>query len=114
MLLNMMKGKLHGATVTESCKEYTGSVAIDADLMKAAGFLPHEQVDIYNITNGERMTTYVIPAAGGSGTIGINGAAAHKASTGDKVIICAYAIMTPEEATNYKPQVVILGKDNRV
>ena len=114
MLLNMMKGKLHGATVTESCLEYTGSVAIDADLMKAAGFLPHEQVDIYNITNGERMTTYVIPAAGGSGKIGINGAAAHKASTGDKVIICAYAIMTTDEAASYKPQVVILGKENKV
>lgn len=114
MLLTLLKGKLHRATVTHANRDYMGSVAIDSDLMAAAGILPHEQVDIYNITNGERLTTYAIPAPAGSGTIGIQGAAAHKAKPGDHVIIAAYATMTEEEAKNWQPLVVLLGDNNTI
>lgn len=114
MLLTLLKGKLHRATVTHANRDYMGSVAIDPSLMAAVGFLPHEQVDIYNITNGERLTTYAIPAPAGSGTIGIQGAAAHKAKPGDYVIIVAYATMTEEEARNWQPLVVLLGDDNTI
>lgn len=112
MLLTLLKGKLHRATVTHANRNYMGSVAIDSDLMAVAGFLPHEQVDIYNITNGERLTTYAIPAPAGSGTIGIQGAAAHKAKPGDHVIIAAYATMTDVEAQHWQPRVVLLGENN--
>lgn len=114
MLLTLLKGKLHRATVTQANLDYMGSVAIDSRLMAAAGFLPNEQVDIYNITNGERLTTYVIPAPAGSGTIGIQGAAAHKAMPGDHVIIAAYAVMTEAEAKSWQPSVVLLGENNAV
>lgn len=114
MELTLLKGKLHRATVTHANLEYEGSVAIDIDLMKAANILPYEQVDIYNITNGERFTTYAIVAPGGSKTIGIQGAAAHKAKAGDKVIICAYARMSEEEAKQYKPSAILLGEDNEI
>lgn len=114
MQLTLLKGKLHRATVTQANKDYMGSVAIDSDLIAAAGFLNHEQVDIYNITNGERFTTYVIPAPAGSGTIGIQGAAAHKAQPGHQVIIAAYAIMTEAEAKIWQPHVVLLGEGNTI
>lgn len=114
MLLTLLKGKLHRATVTHANRDYMGSVAIDTDLMAAAGILPHEQVDIYNITNGERLTTYAIPAPAGSGTIGIQGAAAHKAKPGEHVIIAAYATMTEEEAKNWQPRVVLIGTNNAI
>lgn len=113
MQLTLLKGKLHRATVTHSNKDYMGSVAIDADLIAAAGFVHHEQVDIYNITNGERFTTYVIPAPAGSGTIGIQGAAAHKASPSDAIIIAAYAILSEAEAATWTPKVVLLDANNR-
>jgi len=113
MQLTLLKGKLHRATVTHANLDYMGSVAIDANLIAAAGFLIHEQVDIYNITNGERFTTYVIAAPAGSGTIGIQGAAAHKAKTGDKVIIASYASMSEAEALAWKPYVVLLDDQNR-
>ena len=113
MNLTLLKGKLHNATVIEANLEYEGSVAIDADLMKAAGFLPNEQVDIYNSSNGERFTTYVIKAEGGSGMIGIQGAAAHKAKAGDKVIIAAYAMMGEAEALEHKPKAVFFTDGNK-
>ncbi len=113
MQLTLLKGKLHRATVTHANLDYMGSVAIDENLIAAAGFLIHEQVDIYNITNGERFTTYVIAAPAGSGTIGIQGAAAHKAKTGDKVIIASYAGMSEDEALAWKPYVVLLDDQNR-
>ncbi len=114
MLLTLLKSKIHRATVTGSNLHYTGSIAIDEDLMKAADLLEFEQVDVYNITNGERFTTYVIKAKGGSGTIGIQGAAAHKANVGDLVIICAYASMTKEEALAMKPCLIKVDEKNRV
>jgi aspartate 1-decarboxylase len=114
MLLTILKGKLHAATVVRADLDYMGSCAIAEDLIAAAGFLPHEQIDIYNITNGERFSTYVITAPAGSGMIGIQGAAAHRAKVGDKIIIAAYAQMTEAEAQSWKPRVVILGEGNRI
>ncbi len=106
MLLEIMKSKIHRAKVTEANLHYIGSVTIDADLVDAAGLYPNEKVAIVNINNGERIETYVIVGERGSGKIGINGAAAHKFSEGDLVIIMAYAQMTPEEALSFKPSVV--------
>ncbi len=112
MLLTLLKGKLHRATVTDANLDYVGSVAIDSALATAAGFVPHEQVDIYNITNGARFTTYYVPAPPDSGTVSIQGAAAHKAQPGDIVIIAAYAQMTEAEAQNWTPHVVLLKEGN--
>lgn len=114
MLLTLLKSKLHRATVTQSDLHYEGSVTIDRELMDKAGILPFEQVDVLNINNGARFTTYAIEGARGSGVIGINGAAARLAQPGDLVIICAYAAMTAEEAAGYKPVVVFPDESNRV
>ena len=113
MLLTMLKCKVHRANVTECDLHYEGSISLDRDLIEAAGFLLHERVEIYNIDNGERFATYVIEGKRGSGIIGLNGAAARKACVGDKLIICAYAQMTPEEAKKYVPTVVITDAKNR-
>ncbi|HYE46981.1 MAG TPA: aspartate 1-decarboxylase [Caulobacter sp.] len=112
MLLTMMKAKLHRATVTQADLEYEGSIAIDRDLLDASGILPHEQVDVLNINNGARFTTYAIEAERGSKTIGVNGAAARLVQKGDKVIIVAYGQMPAEEARNYAPTVVLLDEAN--
>ena len=114
MFLKLLKGKLHKAIVTEADLNYTGSIAIDADLLKASSIIPFEHVEVYNITSGERFTTYAIEAPGGSGTITINGAAAHKAKKGDKVIICAFIYMLPEEVTGHKPSTIIIDENNRI
>ena len=114
MNLNMLKCKIHRATVTEADLNYTGSIGIDADLMKASGIIENEQVDVYNITNGERFTTYAIKKAGGSGAIEINGAAAHLAKKGHEVIIAAYVSMSEAEAKVHKPEIVFVDKKNRV
>ncbi|NWG46062.1 MAG: aspartate 1-decarboxylase [Alphaproteobacteria bacterium] len=114
MLLTLLKAKLHRAAVTFCDLNYEGSVSIDSDLLDRTGILPHEQVDIYNINNGERFTTYAIPAPRGSRTIGINGAAARKAVVGDRVIICAYGQLPAEQARNYHPVVVVLDETNAV
>jgi len=113
MMLNMLKCKLHRATVTRADLDYEGSITIDRDLMDAAGLLAHEQVDVLNITNGSRLTTYVIEGARGSGEIGINGAAAHLTKKDDLVIICAYQTMNKEAAETYVPTVVLLNEQNR-
>jgi len=113
MQLTLLKSKLHRATVTEADINYEGSISIDRTLMEAVGFLENEMVDIYDITNGERLTTYVIPAPHDSGTIGINGAAAKKVNTGDLVIICAYASMDENEAKNHKPKVLLMNENNK-
>lgn len=112
MLLTMLKAKLHRATITGCDLDYEGSIAIDADLLDAAGILPHEQVDIYNISNGERLTTYAIVGERGSGVCALNGAAARKAMVGDKVIICTYGQVPDHEARNYQPTVIPLGPNN--
>jgi len=113
MLLTLLKAKLHRATVTQADLDYEGSIAIDRELLEAAGILPNEQVDVLNITNGERFTTYAIEAPRGSRVIGVNGAAARRVQKNDKVIIVAYCQMPAEEARNYAPTVVLLDDDNR-
>lgn len=112
MILTMLKAKLHRATITGADLNYEGSVSIDQDLLDRAGILANEQVDIYNINNGERFTTYAIAAARGSREVALNGAAARKAMAGDRVIICAYAGVPAEETGNYRPTVILLGEGN--
>ena len=114
MLLTMLKGKIHRATVTDANLQYEGSVTIDRDLLAASGILPHEAVDILDVTNGARITTYTLVGPPGSGMVCVNGAAAHQVHKGDLVIICAYAQMTPEEAESYEPTVVLVDEKNRV
>lgn len=106
MLLEILKSKIHRARVTEANINYIGSITIDEDLIDAAGLFPNEKVAVVNINNGERIETYVIKGERGSGKIGINGAAAHKFSIGDLIIIMAFAQMTPEEALGFKPSVI--------
>lgn len=114
MLVTMMKAKLHRATVTQADLDYEGSIAIDADLLDASGILPHEQVDVLNITTGARFTTYAIVAPRGSKVIGVNGAAARLVQKHDKVIVVAYCQMEAEKARNYAPNVVLLGDGNAI
>ena len=114
MLVTMMKSKLHRATVTQADMDYEGSIAIDKDLLDASDILPHEQVDVLNITTGARFTTYAIEAPRGSRVIGVNGAAARLVQPGDKVIVVTYGQMPAEEARNYAPTVVLLGDGNAI
>ena len=114
MKLTMLKSKLHRVGVTHAELDYEGSCAIDQDLMDAAGILPFEQLHIYNIANGERFTTYAITAPRGSGTIGVNGAAAHKASPGDLLIVCTYAELEAKEAERFQPTLVYVDTDNAI
>jgi len=114
MELTILKSKLHQARVTHSELEYEGSCAIDADLLKAAGILEYEQIHIYNLDNGERFVTYAIQAEAGSGLISVNGAAAHKADPGDRIIICTYARLSEQEAAAFKPSLVYLDETNQI
>jgi len=114
MEIRMLKAKLHRACVTESCLEYEGSCAIDEDFLALAGIREYEQIQIYNVNNGERFTTYAIRAAAGSKIISVNGAAAHKADPGDRIIICAYVSMNEHEADSFKPVMVYLDEENTV
>ncbi len=114
MHLTMLKSKIHRATVTHAELDYEGSLAIDARLMEAAGILPFEQLHVYNVSNGERLTTYAIEAPRDSGTIGVNGAAAHKASPGDLLIICTYASMDADQARAFRPRLVYVDERNRI
>lgn len=114
MLVSFLKSKIHRATVTQADLNYNGSISIDVELMQASGILPFEQVDVLDITNGARLTTYAIEAPAGSGTITINGAAAHLVNVGDLVIICAYAQMSPEEAKAHKPTIILVDDKNKV
>ena len=114
MQLTLLKAKLHRACVTHAELDYEGSCAIDADLLAMAGILEYEQIQIYNVTNGERFTTYAIRAEAGSRVISVNGAAAHKARPGDRVIICAYAGLSENEARLHKPKLVYLDEGNHV
>ncbi|MEJ2622591.1 MAG: aspartate 1-decarboxylase [Candidatus Thiodiazotropha sp.] len=114
MQLTVLKCKLHRACVTHSELDYEGSCAIDAELMKLAGIHEYEQIQIYNVTNGERFTTYAILAEVGSRVISVNGAAAHKAAPGDRVIICAYAGLDEAEMKGFKPSLVYLNEENQV
>lgn len=114
MISTMLKAKLHRAHVTHSELEYEGSCAIDGKLLELSGIREYEQIEIYNVTNGERFTTYAIRAEDNSGTISVNGAAAHKANPGDIVIICAYIGLNQQELMSYKPKLVYLGENNEV
>jgi aspartate 1-decarboxylase len=114
MQLTLLKCKLHRACVTHAELEYEGSCAIDEELMNYAGIREYEQIQIYNLANGERFTTYAIRAEAGSRVISVNGAAAHKAAPGERVIICAYAAMSEAEAAAFKPSLVYLNEHNRV
>ncbi len=114
MDLTLLKCKLHRATVTQADLNYDGSVTIDRDLMDAAGLLLNEQVDVLDITNGNRLTTYAIEGERGSGVIGINGAAAHLINKGDLVIICAYARMPEAQAKTFEPTVLLMDGDNKI
>ncbi|GAA4895274.1 aspartate 1-decarboxylase [Ferrimonas pelagia] len=114
MQRTLLKGKLHQARVTHAELEYEGSCAIDQDLLDAAGILAYEQIEIYNIDNGERFSTYAIAGERGSKIISVNGAAAHKASPGDRVIICAYVGLSDEQAQRHQPDLVYLDADNNM
>jgi aspartate 1-decarboxylase len=114
LIRTMLKSKIHRATVTQADLHYVGSIAIDRELMEAADILEGEKVVIADITNGARLETYVIPAPAGSGTIGINGAAAHLVSKGDLVIIMTYALVEDAEARRMKPRVVHVDSANRI
>ena len=109
----MLKSKLHRASVTQSDLDYVGSITIDADLLDASGILINEQVDVLNITNGNRLTTYAIEGERESGLIGINGAAGHLVNVGDLVIICAYAQMSEADAKAHQPTVILLNENNQ-
>ncbi len=114
MLSTMLKAKLHRVTVTHSELEYEGSCAIDGKLLDTAGIREYEQIEIYNITNGERLTTYAIRAEDHSGIISVNGAAAHKANPGDLIIICAYVGLNQQELLSYKPKLVYVDENNNI
>src|SRR5437867_11203646 len=111
MQLRMLKGKIHRARVTGADLDYEGSIEIDSSLMEAAGIVPFEQVDIWNITNGERFSTYALSAPRGSGTVAINGAAARKVQPGDEVIISAFVSMSEREGQSWKPHVVLVARE---
>jgi len=110
----VLRSKLHKAVVTEAKLEYEGSLALDGNLMKAADMIPFEQVYVYNVSNGERFSTYLIKAKEGSGTVGVYGAAAHKAGQGDKLIVVTYVLLDDEETEFFRPKILILDERNRI
>lgn len=114
MMLNLLKGKIHCAVVTEANLHYMGSITIDEALMEAAGILPNERVQVVDNNNGERLETYTIPGLRGSGAICLNGAAARCVQPGDTVIIMAYALFTEEEAGRHFPAVVMVDEKNQI
>lgn len=114
MQRTFLKAKLHRARVTHAELEYEGSCAIDERLLEAADIREYEQIHIYNISNGERLVTYAIRAERGSGIISVNGAAAHKAAPGDRIIICTYAVLGQQELATFKPSLVYLDEDNNI
>lgn len=114
MQLTLLKAKIHRATVTHAELHYEGSCAIDGDLLDRSGIREYEQIHIYNVNNGQRFITYAIRADEGSGIISVNGAAAHRASPGDLVIICAYGALDAAEAARHKPTLIYVDRENRI
>jgi len=114
MKIEVLKSKIHRATITEANLNYIGSIAIDEDLMDAANLIENERVHIYNISNGERLDTYIIKGGRGSGLISLNGAAARRAQEGDLVIIVSYASMDFEEAKQFKPSIIFPDQHNKL
>lgn len=113
MTIEMLKAKIHRATVTQAALDYVGSITVDQDLLELSGILEYEKVLVVDIENGNRFETYTIAGERGSGLICLNGAAARCASVGDKVIIMAYAQLTPEEAAGHHPTVVFVDENNK-
>ena len=114
MQITMLQGKIHRATVTQAELDYVGSITVDEDLLDAAGIREYQMVQIVDVNNGNRFETYTIPGEPGSGMICLNGPAARCVATGDKIIIIAYADMTPEEAKTFEPKVVFVDDDNQI
>lgn len=114
MQIILLKSKIHRATVTQADLNYVGSITIDSDLLRESGIQEYEKVEIADITNGNRLETYAIAGEAGSGIICLNGAAAKLVNPGDKIIIMAYANMTPEEAKNHKPTVIFVDDNNAI
>src|SRR5215472_16346328 len=112
--LSMLKGKIHRARVTAALMDYEGSIEVDTFLLVAAGIRKFEEVHIWNMNNGERFTTYALPAKRGSGIIAVNGAAARKVQPGDEVIISAFAVVSEKEAENWTPRIVLVDEKNRL
>jgi aspartate 1-decarboxylase len=114
MQLEMLKAKIHRATVTQAEVDYVGSITVDEGLLEATGIFEYEKVQVVNVNNGQRLETYTIAGERGSGIICLNGAAAHCARPGDKVIIMSYAQLSPEEARAHRPIVAFVDEDNRI
>lgn len=114
MLVNMLKGKIHRATVTQAELDYVGSITVDEELLEASGIYEYEKVQIVDINNGSRFETYTIAGERGSGLICLNGAAARQVQTGDKIIIMAYAVMDEKEIKDNPPRVVFVDDDNKI
>jgi len=114
MNIEVLKSKIHRATIMQADLNYIGSIAIDENLIEAANLIENERVSIYNITNGERLDTYVIKGKRGSGMISLNGAAARKAAVGDHIIIVSYASMDFEKAKTFKPAIIFPDDDNKI
>lgn len=114
MIIEVLKSKIHRATITQADLNYIGSITVDEDLMDASNLIENEKVDVLNITNGERLTTYVIKGERGSGAISLNGAAARKVAVGDLIIIASYASIDFEEAKSFKPSIIFPDANNRV
>jgi aspartate 1-decarboxylase len=114
MQREVLRGKIHRATVTEANLEYEGSLTVDAELMEAAGLAPYERIDVYDVTNGSRFSTYLIEGPRHSGVICVNGAAAHLARAGDRVIITGYGLATEAELKGHRPRVVLVDERNRI
>ncbi len=110
----LLNSKIHRATVTECDLNYVGSITIDRDLIEAAGLVVNEQVQVLDVNNGNRLTTYVIEGEAGSGVIGINGPAAHLVNKGDLVIICAYVSLDIEEIKTHQPTIVLVNESNQI
>jgi len=114
LLREMLRSKIHRATVTDANLSYEGSITIDEELIETAGILPYEQVMISNLNNGERFETYVIPGQRGSGQVCLNGPTARKAVAGDKIVIFCYEYYNEEELKTYKPKIIIVDEKNRI
>ncbi len=114
MTISMLKAKLHRLRVTEADLYYEGSITVDEELLDTAGLLPYEKVQVVNVNNGTRLETYTIPGEAGERTVCLNGPAARLAAPGDEVIVIAYADLTPSEAQQHHPRVVLVDEDNNV
>lgn len=114
MMIEVLKSKIHGARVTRTDIDYEGSLGIPEDMIEACGLYVNEKIDVYNVSNGERFSTYVIKEPASSGNFFVNGAAAHKAKKGDKIIVASYAHIDEKEIRTHKPSVIRLDENNKI